>query len=523
MSDSYIPFKKPGKLDLYTPEKIYDLAKCAIDPIYFIERHIKVQHPIKGAVPFILFEYQKRIIFNLHNYKDNIIMASRQLGKSISTAAYLLWFALFNPDKTILIVANKLSAATEIMDRIKFAYAELPDYIRDSSPQYNVTSVKFGNGSKIICRATTPDAARGLSISLLYLDEFSFVRPTIAEAFWTSVQPTLSTGGKCIITSTPNNDEDIFATIWKGAENTIDEFGNQRELGINGFKATKVTWEEHPDRNQVWADDPRRILGDEKFEREHLCRFVSNDSTLISGLKLATLSGLEPNFITGAVRWYREIQQNKSYIVTLDPSTGVGKDYAAIQIVQMPEMIQVGEWMHNKTSPKGQVEILIKILKYIDAKIKPNSDENIFWTFENNAVGEGILQLILEIGEEKFPGNLINERKVKNRFKRIRKGLCTTNSSKTLACNKLKSYIESDRMKLFSKPLLYQLKNFVSIGMGFAGKPGVNDDLVSALLLSIRVMLHVAEWGVFDSDILKDNINFDELGDEPLMPSFNSY
>jgi hypothetical protein len=520
-SSTYSPFKKPGTKSKYTEKEIKELAKCSIDPLYFMKNFVRVQHPLRGAVPLIPYNYQTEIINNIQNYKDNIILLGRQMGKTEAVASYILWYTLFNPDKTVLIVANKLKQAIEIMSRIRYSYQELPDYIRDSATEYNKSSIVFSNGSKIVCRATTPDAGRGLSISLLYADEFAFVRTTMAEAFWTSIQPVLSTGGKCIITSTPNNDEDIFAQIWRGAVNTIDEFGNINEVGSNGFKAFKAIWSGHPDRDEVWAASEKSKLGEEKFLREHCCEFISADDTLINPHALNRLRAMEPKYSLGTVRWYKDISPNKTYIASLDPSAGVGRDSATIQIFEMPSMEQVGEWMHNRTPPREQIRIMMNILKFIKSKVMTANlidmemEPNIFWSFENNSYGEAIISLILEIGEDKFPGTLINEPKVAGHVKNYRRGLHTTNRNKVLACTKLKTFIDSDRMKINSHGLIYQLKNFVSSGVGFSGKPGINDDLVMSAIVAIRIMLLTAEWGAFNPQVLKETLEDDE---EPLMP-----
>ena len=188
-------------------------------------------------------------------------------------AAYLLWKAMFTPDTTILIAANKLVQALEIMDRIRYAYENLPDHIRAGITEYNKGTIAFDNGSKVVSRATSADAGRGLSITLLYLDEFAFVPPNKASEFWTSIQPVLSTGGSCIITSTPKNDEDQFAQIWKGANDNVDEYGNPTDSGRgkNGFFPVAVTWDKHPERNESWAKPFRESLGEARFRQEFCC------------------------------------------------------------------------------------------------------------------------------------------------------------------------------------------------------------------------------------------------------------
>lgn len=207
---------------------------------------------------------------------DHLFLCGHTLIPTHNTtcaAAFLLWKAMFTPDATILITANKLVQALEIMDRIRYAYENLPDFIRAGITEYNKGTVAFDNGSKIVSRATSSDAGRGLSITLLYLDEFAFVPPNKAQEFWTSIQPVLSTGGSCIITSTPKSDEDQFAQIWKGANDCTDEYGNPTGLkvGKNNFFPVNVPWHKHPERDEAWAKPFRESLGEARFRQEFEC------------------------------------------------------------------------------------------------------------------------------------------------------------------------------------------------------------------------------------------------------------
>jgi hypothetical protein len=204
----------------------------------------------------------------------------RQTGKSTSAAGYLLWYAMFNPDSTLLIAAHIARGSQEIMQRIRFAYENCPDHIKAGVTTYNKGSIDFENGSRIVSTTTTENTGRGMSITLLYLDEFAFVRHSIAKEFWAAISPTLSTGGKAIITSTPSSDEDQFAYIWKQANKTIDDFGNTTEVGVNGFRAFKATWDEHPERDQSYADQMRAQLGDDRFKREIECLAGSTNVTV---------------------------------------------------------------------------------------------------------------------------------------------------------------------------------------------------------------------------------------------------
>lgn len=265
--------KRPNLKSDYTEDSLTDLVRCWEDPFFFIARFVKVQHPMKGALPLKLYPFQEDLIRAFHGQRNTIALTARQMGKTTCAAAYLLWKAMFTPDTTILITANKLVQALEIMDRIRYAYENLPDHIRAGITEYNKGTVAFDNGSKIVSRATSSDAGRGLSISLLYCDEFAFVPPNKASEFWTSIQPVLSTGGSCIITSTPKSDEDQFAQIWKGANDRTDEYGNPTEnnTGKNGFFAVEVTWDKHPERDEAWAKPFRESLGEARFRQEFEC------------------------------------------------------------------------------------------------------------------------------------------------------------------------------------------------------------------------------------------------------------
>ena len=262
--------KTPHRKEVFTEDELREFALCADPvngPMYFMDHFFHIQHPTKGKMLYHPFEYQKRLIETYHNYRFSISLMPRQTGKSTSAAGYLLWFAMFIPDSTILIAAHKYTGAGEIMSRIRFAYELCPNHIRAGCTSYNKQSIEFDNGSRIVAQTTTETTGRGMSLSLLYADEFAFVRPTIAREFWTSISPTLATGGKAIITSTPNSDEDKFAEIWKLANKCEDEFGNKTDVGTNGFKAYRAYWQEHPERDEQWAEGMKNQLGLDRFRR----------------------------------------------------------------------------------------------------------------------------------------------------------------------------------------------------------------------------------------------------------------
>jgi hypothetical protein len=482
--------KKAYARESYTEQQLEEFMKCADPddgPMYFMDNFFWIQHPTKGKMSYHPFEYQTRLIDTYHKYRFSISMMPRQTGKSTSAAGYLLWFAMFKPDSTILVAAHKYAGAQEIMQRVRYAYESCPDHIRAGVVSYNKGSIEFDNGSRIVAQTTTENTGRGMSITLLYADEFAFVRPTIAKEFWTSISPTLATGGKAIITSTPNSDEDQFALLWKGANKMEDAHGNETEVGVNGFRAYRSYWDEHPDRDEAWANEQRAALGEDRFRREMGCEFVIAEETLISASKLMDLTGIEPIQKTGQVRWYKQPTAGKIYVVALDPSLGTGGDPAAIQVFEANTTTQIAEWKHNKTPIPEQIRILVDIVKTLhDATQDPQC---VYYSVENNTLGEAALLTIEQYGEENIPGYFLSDNTTTSTGgRRYRKGFNTTNKSKLSACAKLKTLVETNKMTINSRSLVSELKNFVASGTSYAAKPGETDDLVMSTILSIRML-----------------------------------
>jgi len=430
---------------------------------------------------------------------------------------------MFHPDQTILVAAHKYTGAQEIMQRIRYGYELCPDYIRAGVVSYNKGSIDFDNGSRIVSATTTGNTGRGMSISLLYCDEFAFVQPNIATEFWTSISPTLATGGRAIITSTPNSDEDEFAIIWKESKDSFDEYGNARDdgLGRNGFHSFKAEWHEHPDRDEEWKRVEMGRIGEERFRREYGCEFLVFDETLINSIKLAELVGREPAFKQGQVRWWKKPERDKVYLVALDPSLGTGGDYGAIEVFEMPSMTQVAEWQHNITPIQQQVKILRDMLKFIEDEIGAENYNQLYWSVENNTVGESALVVIENLGEETFPGLFLSEPMRKGHVKKFRKGFNTTFGSKISTCAKIKYLVEEDKCTLFSRPLISELKSYIAAGTSFKAKEGQHDDLVAAFLLIIRMGLLLAEWDPAVFDQIK--VHSDWAVDENYVPPLPIY
>ena len=515
--------KKAHAPQRYTLEEVKHLEACmdpVTGPIYFAKNFLKIQHPTRGSIPFIPYEYQERLIDAYHNNKQCIAMLPRQMGKTTCACAYLLWYTMFVPEAQVLIAAHKYEGAQDIMNRYRFGYENLPDFIRAGVYSYNRNTIEYDNGARIQAVTTTENTGRGKSLSLIYCDEFAFVQPPEkAKEFWTALSPTLSTGGKCIITSTPNSDEDQFALIWTEAQKRFDEFGIEQPLGTNGFHSFFAHWNEHPDRDEAWAQTERAKIGEERFRREFDCEFLIFDETLINAVRLAEMKGIEPSMIMGQTRWYKDINPQATYLVAHDPSLGTGGDYGAIQVFEMPTMEQVAEWRHNLTPIQSQVKVMREILKYIqDRGIERGGQPQLYYSVENNSLGEAALIVIRDIGEENFPGLFLSEPIRKGHVRKFRKGFNTTHRTKITACSQLKNMLETQKMKIYSKPLVSELKTFVATGVGFNAKTGEHDDLISGVLLIIRMASVLADWDPQIYDKLTEKITEDQMP----MPIFVS-
>jgi len=518
--------KKAHATQKWSEEDLMHMAACMdpeTGPKYFIENFFYIQHPTKGQIQYEPFQYQEDLLKSYHDHRFSVNMLGRQMGKTTTAVGYLLWYAMFVPDSTILISAHKHTGALEIMQRLRYAYETCPDFIRAGATSYNKQSIEFDNGSRIVAQTTTETTGRGMSVSLLYCDEFAYVEPNIAVEFWTSISPTLATGGKAIITSTPNSDEDQFATIWNEANKMTDEFGNTTEVGKNGFHPYMAIWSQHPDRDEKWKHEEMSRVGQERFEREHECKFLIFDETLINSLCLAGMTGDEPFMKMGQARWYKRFNAKSTYMVSLDPSLGTGGDYAAIQVVELPCMEQVAEWHHNMTPIQSQVRIMRDMLNHLAERYqKAGVTPSIYYSVENNTLGESALVCIDALGEDSFPGLFLSEPVKRGHVRRFRKGFNTTHLAKVAACAQLKKLIETNKMKIHSKALISELKTYVAEGVTFKAKTGHHDDLVASMLLNIRMISTLQEWDPAVYDKMRDQEGLDEY-DLPMPIYISTY
>lgn len=495
--------KKPNQLEEYTADMALELRRCSQDPVHFISNYCYIQNQEEGKMLFKLRPYQVRIIKAYHKHQFNILLQGRQSGKTEVTAAFAYWFAIFHDNKNVLIASNKQKGATDIMNRIRFMYESTPNFLRPGANFYNRGSIEFDNGSKVWSEATTPDTGRGKSVALLIVDELAHVRKKIQEAMWVSVGPTISSGKlNCIIMSTPNGDVDLFAELWRGAQ-----------ADNNDFHPEYVDIKEVPGRDEKWQKAMISKFGETSFRQEFLAEFISSDPLLINSLVLQRIQPVTPLFEEKGFFFWKQISPAKTYIISSDVAEGVQQDYSTIQVIELDTLEQVAEYRSNKVKENQLYNaikwIVGKILTYRDPRT--NKKPTVYWSFENNSAGAAIGSLYY--ADEKFPpeAQLLNG-------KGERLGFRTVNRPKVEACRHLKNLIEKSKggLKINSKLLLFELKNYIASGASYAAKPGATDDLISAMLIGMRMIKQLSEYepDVFEKLYHNEGEFYDEVSNE---------
>jgi len=478
--DDYI--KKPHLTINYEPWMIMEIEKCSTDSIYFFEKYVKIQHPDKGKVPFILYPHQKRMLEAIVNNRFVIIKTPRQYGKSSFCAAFILWYTCFHSEKTSGIVSNKQSASIEVLDRLKIMYENLPNWIKPGAFNYAKTMVSFDNGSRIIASATSKDSFRGWTINGICLcDEFCHVHRNKQEAFWSSNYPTVSASkeAKMILISTPLGMYDMFHTIWLKAE---------KDNGL--FRAIDVKWYEHPERDEEWLKEQEDALGKRLFNQEVLCKFLGSTNTAIDAkvLEILLTKYTSPMLteLNSRLKIYEKPIKNTKYIIGCDIAKGTGEHYSTMQIAKVLsvspfKLEQVAIFQDNLTDVYEFSDIIYKTALYYN---------NAHLMVENNAEGSAIVNRIWWDYEYE---NLVNESS-----KSTGLGIRATRTTKPKAVIIMKKLIENGDLILIDENTIKELTTFVEDKNNvFKGKDGVADDLVSALYW----MCYIAEFDVFTDDI----------------------
>jgi len=455
-----INVKRDGVQQEWTPDLITEYKKCMLDPVYFSENYIKVISLDKGLVPFKLYPYQKEMFKEFNNNRFNIVLACRQSGKSISSCAFLLWFALFHPEKTIAILANKGQTAREMLGRITLMLENLPFFLQPGCKALNKGSIEFSNNSRIIASATSGSSIRGMSVNLLYLDEFAFVER--AAEFYTSTYPVISAGKdtKVIITSTANGIGNTFHKIWEGAVQKT-----------NGFKSFRVDWWDVPGRDEAWKKETIDNTSQLQFDQEFGNTFFGTGDTLISAETLMSLRAQNPkrNLEGGNLLVYKEPEKKHQYIMMVDVSKGRGQDYSTFNLIDISvrPFEQVAVYRNNTISPVLFPNVIYKYAKvYNDAYVVVESND------QGTIVCNGLYH---ELEYE----NLHVESAVRS----DRLGIEVNRKVKRLGCSSFKDIIETRKLNVVDENTILEISTFEAKGQSFEASDGNHDDLVMNLVL----------------------------------------
>jgi hypothetical protein len=452
--------KRDGVAEDWTEEKILEYKKCMGDPAYFCRTYVKVVHLDRGLVPFKLYPYQEKMFEHFETNRFSIVLACRQSGKSISSVGYLLWYALFHPEKTIAVLANKGATAREMLSRITLMLENLPFFLQPGCKALNKGSIEFSNNSRIIAAATSGSSIRGMSVNLLFLDEFAFVEN--ATEFYTSTYPVVSSGKntKVIITSTANGLGNQYHKIWEGAVQ-----------GTNEYKPFRVDWWDVPGRDEEWKKQTIANTSQLQFDQEFGNTFFGTGNTLIDAESLMKLRALNPKSILegGDCLVYNEPIKGHEYVMTVDVSKGRGQDYSTFNVIDITErpFKQVCTYRNNTISP-----ILFPNIIYKYANLY-----NSAWVVvESNDQGTVVCNgLYYELEYENLHTT--------SATKANALGIEMTRKVKRLGCSAIKDIVENNKLEIVDENTIVEMSTFVARGQSYEASDGNHDDLMMNLVM----------------------------------------
>jgi hypothetical protein len=464
--------KKANVSQEWTKKEVQEYAKCMNDPQYFIENYIMIVSLDEGLVPFKMYDFQKEMVGTFHSNRFTICKLPRQSGKSTTIIAYLLHYVLFNESVNVAILANKAATARDLLGRLQLAYEHLPKWLQQGVMSWNKGSLELENGSKILASSTSASAVRGGSYNIIFLDEFAYVPSNVAEQFFSSVYPTISSGKttKVMIVSTPHG-MNMFYKLWNDAE-------NQR----NSYVPIEVHWSEIPGRDENWKAETIKNTSEQQFNTEFECEFLGSIDTLIAARKLRVLSYIPPIQSNAGLDVFEKPLKDHTYVLTADVSRGTSNDYSAFlvfDVSQMPYKV-VAKYRDNEIKP-----LLFPAKIYDVAKAYNQS----FVLIEVNDIGEQVastMQFDLEYD------NLIMA-SMRGRAGQVlgggfsggraQLGVRTTKAVKRIGCSNLKQMIEDDKLIIQDLQIINELSTFIVKGQSFEADSGCTDDLVACLFI----------------------------------------
>jgi hypothetical protein len=475
----------------WTQEQVQEYLKCARDPVYFITNYIQIINIDRGLVPFQLYDFQKDMVTLAKDERFVICKMPRQVGKTTTVAALLLWYVLFHEMFSVALLANKEAQAIEILSRVQLAYEHLPKWLQQGVVEWNKKSVELENGSSIIASSTSSSAIRGTSQNLVYLDEFAFVPNNLQESFFASVYPTISSGKttKVLITSTPNG-LNQFYRIWANSER-----------GQNNYKRIDVHWSQVPGRDEAWKEETIRNTSEEQFRVEYECEFIGSTDTLISAAKLSRLVYQDPIRQTDHLKVYEEPVPGNIYAISVDTARGGGSDYSAFQVMDITSAPykQVARYLNNTIPVMIYPTIIQQTARYYNNSIV---------LVETNDIGGQVADMLaydLEYeGILKTISNHNNTVELSAGFSTGSKlGIRTTKSTKRIGCMNLKNLVESDKVVINDYETINELMRFSFNGQSYEAEEG-HDDLTMGLVLFAWLATQNYFKEISNSDVRRD-------------------
>jgi hypothetical protein len=464
--------KKANTQIQFTEEQIIEFLKCKEDPVYFARNYIKIVSLDHGLVPFKMYPFQERLIQNFHDNRFNICKMPRQTGKSTTVVSYLLHYAVFNDNVNIAILANKASTARDLLGRLQLAYENLPKWMQQGIISWNKGSLELENGSKISSNSTSSSAVRGGSYNVIFLDEFAFIPNHIADDFFASVYPTISSGQstKVIIVSTPRG-MNHFYRMW-----------HDSERGKNEYVPTDVHWSEVPGRDESWKEQTIANTSEQQFKVEFECEFLGSVNTLINSAKLRNLVYEDPIRRNAGLDVYENPKEENNYLITVDVARGLGNDYSAFivfDITEFPYKI-VAKYRNNEIKPMLFPSIIHEVAKAYNGA---------WLLIEVNDIGDQVATIlhfdleydnVLMCAMRGRAGQIVG-----SGFsgKKSQLGVRMTAAVKKLGCSNLKTLLEDDKLLTVDYDIISELTTFAQRHNSFEAEEGCNDDLAMCLVI----------------------------------------
>ena len=482
--------KKANTQTEFSVEQIQEFIKCKQDPIYFARNYIKIVSLDEGLVPFKMYDFQEKLINNFHNDRFNICKMPRQTGKSTTCVAYLLHYIVFNDSVNVGILANKAATARELLGRLQTAYENLPKWMQQGILSWNKGSMELENGSKILAASTSASAVRGMSFNILFLDEFAFVPNHVAEQFFASVYPTITSGKstKVIIISTPNG-MNHFYKMWEDARN-----------GKNGYVTNEVHWSQVPGRDAKWKEETMKNTSKRQFAQEFECDFLGSADTLISPSKLQAIPFEDPITSNAGLDIYHRAEEDHEYIITVDVARGIGGDYSAFVVFDITDLPYkaVAKYRNNEIKPVLFPSVILQVAKeynnpYILVEVNDIGD-SIAATLNYDLEYPNVLMCAMrgragQIVGQGFSGN------------KTQLGVKMSITVKKQGCANLKAIIEEDKLTFSDFDILRELTTFIQRKQAWEADEGYHDDLVMCLVLFAWLVMQEYFKEMTDMDV----------------------